>query len=246
MPTPIQEPMQQRHCLPHKEERCHLLYPSHIKTSSPGVAASVAKVAMAAPNKTEDVVIDQVNLFLQHYKTLLILDIKLDISLQNLQLDIGTNTCPCFPPTIPGGLYIILPAGSDHFGGVSLTTYAFKFEMDYPGMPFPLENDKLIINIFAQAPDGRKDHGLGASVPFQHGAGKRSLHEQRFLAPQEGNDSGNGTLDLPQERLPMWVMFQSESSAGTEAHSRVICLTPGWMTDDVLPLKSLLNIRIPR
>jgi hypothetical protein len=93
-----------------------------------------------------EVVIARLNLFLQHYNTPSTLGSKLTISLQCLQLEIGSDKCPLLEPF-------------QHLGPLatscwcksfweSLDHYDYDFHLDYPTIPRPREGDQLLKNIF--------------------------------------------------------------------------------------------------
>ena len=93
-----------------------------------------------------EVVIARLNLFLQHYNTPSTLGSKLTISLQCLQLEIGSENCHLLE------LF-------QHLGPLatscwcksfweSLDHYDYDFHLDYPTIPRPREGDQLLKNIF--------------------------------------------------------------------------------------------------
>ena len=93
-----------------------------------------------------EVVIARINLFVQHYKTPSTLGQKLTISLEALQLEVGTNVCPLLIPFQPLGLLATscwcksLWEGLDHYG--------FALDIEAEKMPLPREHDSLLSSLF--------------------------------------------------------------------------------------------------
>ena len=96
-----------------------------------------------------EVVISRLNLFLQHYDTPSTLGLKLNISLQSMQLEAGTAGCPLLTSYRPLGPLTTpcwcrsLWEGLDHYG--------FSFHLDYPTQQLPRENDELLIDVFQRS-----------------------------------------------------------------------------------------------
>ena len=93
-----------------------------------------------------EVVIGRINIFLQHYDTPSTLGNKLTISLQCLQLEAGTNTCPLMMSYHPMGP-LTTPCWARSFWE-SLDHYKIVLDIDYPSQPLPREHDCLIILLF--------------------------------------------------------------------------------------------------
>ena len=94
-----------------------------------------------------EVVMVRINIFLQHYNTLLTLGAKLTISLQCLQLEIESDQCPLMEPFVKLGALVVVPCWCKLFQE-SLDHYKFDFYLNYPIIPHPQEGNKLLNNIF--------------------------------------------------------------------------------------------------
>ena len=101
-----------------------------------------------------EVVIACINLFIQHYNTPSTLGKKLTISLEALQLEVGSDRCPLLIPYCPLGLLATLCWCRSFWE--SLDYYKFKLELDYDVLQLPREGDVLLIDIFLRANTGQE------------------------------------------------------------------------------------------
>ena len=97
-----------------------------------------------------EVVIARINLFVQHYNTPSTLGAKLSISLEALQLEVGSDRCPLLIPYRPLGP-LATSCWCRSFWE-SLDHYDFKLALDYDVMKLPREGDQLLIDIFLRTP----------------------------------------------------------------------------------------------
>ena len=97
--------------------------------------------------------IARINLFIQHYNTPSTLGKKLTISLEALQLEVGSDRCPLLIPYCPLGP-LATSCWCRSFWE-SLDHYKFKLELDFDVLQLPREVDVLLIDIFLRANTGQ-------------------------------------------------------------------------------------------
>ena len=153
-----------------------------------------------------EVIIGRINLFVQHYRTPSTLGRKLTISLEALQLEVGTNVCPLNTPFHPLGPLATpcwcksLWEGLDHFG--------FTLDMDAEEIPLPRANDRLLSALFVERErEGGVLRGLqrcricwnALFLSDLTSANGRQI-ERRFLSPPSTDDRHLSSLRFGQER----------------------------------------------
>lgn len=93
-----------------------------------------------------EMMIQSINLFVQHYASPFDVGIALQVKMELMQLEAGYRDCPLLHPFHPHGDKVThCWLGSfwqaiDHFG--------FRLFIDYPAIPLPRERDHLLIDIF--------------------------------------------------------------------------------------------------
>jgi hypothetical protein len=93
-----------------------------------------------------ETIIARVNLFIQHFGATSAVGTSLMISLEHLQLEIGTDGCPLELPYHPLGPLTTPCWCRSLWEGLSF--YKFTLVLDYPKIPARREGDQLLIDLF--------------------------------------------------------------------------------------------------